>query len=134
MNEVQLIEQVVLEPEHELVTGGGSRNRRIPGHEGRMHIVVAHVGCHLRYVPRAHGAQPALVERSRHGAVVERVGPDRGVARNRSARDQVGRGGAVGEVEEAGAGFGQHGTFAGRGAYQPMNISFDAVLKHTGVR
>ena len=103
LDQVELIEQVVLVPEHQLVIGadvidGGAPALQLGLDVGdAAAIAVAGVG----QVARANRQELRIGEPVRHRAVVQRVGPDRHRARQSRAHDEVRGRGAVGDVMKA---------------------------------
>ena len=86
LDQVELIEEVVLEPEHELVVARDVVDRGAPTLELGDHV--ADAVCRIGEVTSAHRDQLAIRRTLRHRPIVERIGPDRTRAGQPGALDQ----------------------------------------------
>ena len=98
LDEIQLIEQIVLEPQHQLVVAGVVVDGLAPS---------AQIGSDVAgVISRGKETSPdhqQLVVRhvARHRAFVQRIGPDLGAPRHSRQFDQAGRSVTVGNVKNA---------------------------------
>ena len=100
LNEVQLIEQVVLEPEHELVVGAGVGDDAPPLPQP-LDRAFEGVSRWFGQKPRADFDQGLVRQVTRHRAFVEHIAPDRPLPGNPRGFDQARQRRAVRDVKEA---------------------------------
>ena len=97
LDQVELIEEIVLEPQHELVVVTRIGHRRAPTRQLGGDIVGFVRRC--REKTRANAQQLIVGDVAWHGPVVKRIAPDHRPARHAGPLEQPGRAMAVGDVQ-----------------------------------
>jgi len=98
LDELQLVVQIVLEPEHQFVLFARGFERGVATLEVGQHARVL-VPAAIRDEARPDFPQPTRVGAARHGPVVQHVAPRKQAARDAGVRNDVDGGVTVGDMK-----------------------------------